>query len=211
MTTIGFIGSGHIGSQVARKAIENGYEVVLSNSRGAETLAALVEELGPKARAGSREDAAAAGDLVVVTIPFKAYLDVPVEPLAGKVVIDTNNYYFERDGHYPALDDGSQTSSGALQEHLPTSHVVKAFNGIQANDITGAALPAGDPARRAITIAGDDDAAKATVAALIDSFGFDTVDAGPLAESWRMQRDTPAYGAKANAEGMRENLAKATR
>jgi len=211
MTTIGFIGSGHIGSQVARKAIENGYDVVLSNSRGPETLTALVDELGPKARAGTRDEAAEAGDIVVVSVPFKAYADTPVEPLAGKLVIDTNNYYFERDGHYPALDDGSQTSSGALQEHLPSSRVVKAFNAIQANDITADAHPAGSPDRRALAIAGNDEAAKATVVALLDSFGFDSVDAGPLTESWRFQRDTPAYGARANVQEMRGKLAGATR
>ena len=211
MTTIGFIGSGHIGSQVARKAIENGYDVVLSNSRGPETLAALVEELGPKARAATAAEAAAAGDLVVVTIPFKAYAEVPVEPLAGKVVIDTNNYYFERDGRFPAVDDGTRTSSGMLQDHLPTSSVVKAFNAIHSADITADARPSGDPQRRGIPIAGDDAEAKATVAALIDAFGFDAVDGGTLADSWRFQRDMPAYGAKGSARQTREKLAEATR
>lgn len=211
MTTIGFIGSGKIGSQLARKAIESGYDVVLSNSRGPKTLADLVAELGPRARAATAMEAAAAADIAVVTIPFKAYLDVPVEPLAGKVVIDTNNYYFERDGHYPAIDDGSQTSSALLQEHLPSSKVVKAFNSIYSADITGDAHPAGDPARRGLPIAGDDAEAKATVAALLDQFGFDAVDAGSLADSWRFQRDMPAYGAAASAEGIREKLAAAVR
>jgi predicted dinucleotide-binding enzyme len=211
MTTLGFIGSGHIGSQVARKAVENGYDVVLSNSRGPETLADLVAELGPRARAATPAEAAQAADIAVVSIPFGRYTEVPVEPLAGKIVIDTNNYYFERDGHYADLDDGSQTSSGLLQEHLPTSRVVKVFNAIYAADITADALPAGDPGRRALPIAGDDAAAKSTVAALLDTFGFDAVDAGTLADSWRFQRDTPAYGVRATAAELREKLAKATR
>src|SRR5512140_1329231 len=97
MQTIGLIGAGHIGSQLARLAVANGYDVVLSNSRGPETLTDLVKELGPRARAGTAVDAARAGELVVVTIPLKAYRAVPVEPLAGKVVIDTNNYYPQRD------------------------------------------------------------------------------------------------------------------
>jgi predicted dinucleotide-binding enzyme len=134
-----------------------------------------------------------------------------VGPLAGKVVIDTNNYYFERDGHYAAIDDGSETSSGALQKHLPTSRVVKAFNAINAADITEDARPAGDPQRRGLAIAGDDADAKATVATLLDAYGFDAVDAGTLADSWRFQRDMPAYGAKATAAQMREKLAQATR
>src|SRR5262245_41760255 len=107
MTTIGLIGSGRIGGTVARLAIAAGYDVVLSNSRGPETLADLVTELGPYARAGRPADAAAAGDIVVVTVPQKAYREVPAEPLDGKVVIDTNNYYSERDGHVAELDDAS--------------------------------------------------------------------------------------------------------
>ena len=104
MTTLGIIGAGNIGSHVARKAIDNGYDVVISNSRGPETLAALVAELGPKARAATVADAAASGDVVMVTVPLRAYASVPVEPLAGKIVLDTNNYYPQRDGNIAALD-----------------------------------------------------------------------------------------------------------
>lgn len=211
MTTIGFIGSGKIGSQVARKAVENGYDVVLSNSRGPETLADLVTELGPHARAATAKEAAAAADIAVVTIPFKAFESVPVDELAGKVVIDTNNYYFERDGHYPELDNGEETSSGLLQKHLPTSKVVKAFNHIYSGHITEDSLPTGDTERRSLGISGDYPEANATVAALQDEFGFDTVDAGPLSESWRLQRDMPVYGVRTTADEMREGLAKATR
>src|SRR6266571_3895467 len=120
MTTVGFIGSGHIGSTVARLAVAAGYDVVLSNSRGPETLAGLVAELGPKARAATPAEAAAAGDLVVVTIPLKNYRGVPAEPLAGKVVIDTGNYYPARDGRIPELDNGSLTSTELVQQHLKT-------------------------------------------------------------------------------------------
>ena len=211
MTTIGFIGSGHIGSQIARKAVENGYEVVMSNSRGPETLSDLVAELGPRARAATALEAAQAADIAVVTVPFAAYRDVPVEPLAGKVVLDTNNYYFERDGHIAELDDKTATVSGLLQAHLPTSRVVKAFNHIRSEDITADAHPAGAADRRALAIAGDDDGAKATVAAFYDAFGFDAVDVGDLSESWRVERDQPAYGMRQNAAELRANLYKATR
>ncbi|CAN5139496.1 NAD(P)-binding domain-containing protein [soil metagenome] len=211
MTTIGFIGSGNIGSRVARKAVENGYDVVLSNSRGPETLAGLVAELGPRARAATAAEAAEAADITVVTIPFGRYTEVPVEPLAGKTVLDTNNYYFERDGRYPELDNGTTTSSALLQEHLPTSRVVKAFNHIGAAEIGTDGTPAGTPNRRALALAGDHEDAKSTVAALYDSFGFDAVDVGPLSESWRIQRDTPGYGIRQNADELRENLARATR
>jgi predicted dinucleotide-binding enzyme len=211
MTTIGLIGAGHIGSQVARLAVKSGYNVVISNSRGPETLSGLVAELGPNARAATPVEAAHAGDIVVVTVPLKNYRDVPVEPLAGKIVIDTNNYYPERDGHFTELDNESTTTSELLQAHLPASKVVKAFNHIYAAQLTTDGRPAGTRNRRALVIAGDDEAAKATVTRLLDQFGFDTVDAGPLREGWRIQRDTPGYGPRRTAEELRHDLASARR
>ncbi len=211
MTTIGIIGAGHIGSQLARKAAELGYDVVISNSRGPETLSGLVAELGPKARAGTAGEAAAGGDFAVVTVPLKAYRDIPVEPLAGKIVIDTNNYYWERDGHIAALDNEAATVSGLLQEHLPASMVVKGFNHIPSVDITTTGMPAGSGNRRALATASDYPAASGLVTKLYDEFGFDTVDIGPLSESWRVERDRPAYGVRQNAEELRTNLARAVR
>jgi predicted dinucleotide-binding enzyme len=211
MTTIGLIGAGHIGSQVARLAVAHGFHVVISNSRGPETLAALVAELGPNARAATPQDAAAAGDIVVVTVPLKNYRDVPVAPLAGKIVIDTNNYYPERDGRIPELDNESTTTSELLQAHLPASRVVKAFNHIYAADLTTHGQPAGSKNRRGLVIAGDDPGAKAEVADLLDRFGFDAVDAGPLKEGWRIQRDTPGYGPRRTADELRRDLAAARR
>jgi predicted dinucleotide-binding enzyme len=211
MATIGLIGAGKIGSQLARLAVKNGYDVVVSNSRGPETLAGFVKELGPRARAGTPADAAGAGDIVVVTIPLKNYRQVPVEPLAGKIVIDTNNYYPQRDGHIPELDKETTTSAELLQAHLPTSKVVKAFNHLYSAALTTDGQPAGTKNRRALVIAGDDGEAKATVARLIDQFGFDAVDAGPLKEGWRIQRDTPGYGPRRNADELRQDLAAAKR
>jgi predicted dinucleotide-binding enzyme len=211
MTTIGFIGAGHIGSQVARLSIKSGHQVVLSNSRGPDTLSDLVRELGPRARAATVLEAARAGDIVVVTIPLKNIGSVPVEPLIGKVVIDTNNYYPQRDGHIAELDDESTTTAELLQKHLPKSKVVKAFNHIYAQELTTHGQARGTPNRRALAIAGDDETAKATVARLIDQFGFDIVDAGPLKEGWRIQRDTPGYGPRRNAEELRRDLAAAQR
>jgi predicted dinucleotide-binding enzyme len=211
MATIGLIGAGHIGSQLARLAVKAGHDVVISNSRGPETLAALVKELGPKARAATVAEAARAGNIVVVTIPLKNIRSLPVEPLAGKIVIDTNNYYPQRDGHIPELDSESTTTAELLQAHLPKSKVVKAFNHIYAAALTTDGQPAGSKNRRALVIAGNDADAKATVARLIDQFGFDVVDAGPLAEGWRIQRDTPGYGPRRNAEELRGDLAAARR
>src|SRR6188508_518258 len=211
MKTLGLIGAGHIGSQVARLAVRSGYNVVISNSRGPETLSGLIAELGSSARAGTVMDAAQSGDIVVVSVPLKNYRTVPVEPLAGKIVIDTNNYYPQRDGHIPELDDESTTTAELLQAHLPTSKVVKAFHHIYAAELTTHGQPAGSPNRRALVIAGDDASAKATVTKLLDLFGFDTVDAGPLKEGWRIQRDTPGYGPRRTASELRSDLAAAKR
>jgi 8-hydroxy-5-deazaflavin:NADPH oxidoreductase len=211
MATIGLIGAGNIGGQIARLAVANGHDVVISNSRGPETLTALVAELGPHARAATVAEAAKAGDIVVVTIPLKQYRTVPVEPLAGKVVIDTNNYYPHRDGRFPELDNESTTTSELLQAHLPTSKVVKAFNHIYAAQLTTDGRPAGTKDRRALVIAGDDAGAKATVSRLLDEFGFDVVDAGPLKEGWRIQRDTPGYGPRRTADQLQTDLATAKR
>ncbi|MFF3443396.1 NADPH-dependent F420 reductase [Streptosporangium sp. NPDC002721] len=194
MTTVGFIGSGNIGGTVARLAVAAGYDVVLSNSRGPQTLKELVDELGPKASAGTSAEAAAAGDLVIVSIPLRAYLDVPVEPLAGKVVLDTNNYYPQRDGNLPELDAGSTTSSELLQRHLATSRVVKVFNNIYFEHLRALPRPSGAADRSALAIAGDDAAAKEETTSFLDRIGYDAVDAGALADGWRFQPDTPAYG-----------------
>jgi 8-hydroxy-5-deazaflavin:NADPH oxidoreductase len=193
MTTIGFIGSGNIGSQLARLAVEHGYDVVMSNSREPSTLSSLVESLGEHASAGTPTDAATKGDVVVVTTPLAAIPTIPVEPLVGKIVIDTNNYYPQRDGQIQALDDETTTTAELLQDHLPESHVVKAFNHIAAADLTTQGTPAGTAGRRALIVAGDDPDARKAVGELIDEFGFDAVDIGQLSEGWRIQRDTPGY------------------
>ncbi|MCQ1957104.1 NADPH-dependent F420 reductase [Arthrobacter sp. zg-Y826] len=211
MRTIGFIGSGNIGSQLARLAVKQGYDVVLSNSRDPETLQVLIMELGEHARAATPAEAAKASDLVVVSIPLKNYADVPVEELRGKTVIDTMNYYPQRDGNIAELDDESITTSELLQNHLPDSHVVKAFNNIIADHLTSQAAPAGTRNRRALPIAGNDAASKELVTSLINEFGFDVVNAGPLAEGWRWQRDTPAYVKALDTKGLEQALADAVR
>jgi predicted dinucleotide-binding enzyme len=206
---IGLIGAGSIGSTLARLAVDHGHDVVLSNSRGPQTLTDLVSELGDHATAGTAAEAAAAGDVVVVTIPLKNYRQVPAGELAGKVVIDTNNYYPQRDGQIAELDEGVTTSAELLAAHLPQSRVVKAFNAIYYVDLASQGEPGGTPGRRALAIAGDDADAKKLVTDLIEEFGFDVVDAGPLAEGRRFEPGAPAYGAVLDADGMRIALAQA--
>ncbi|MGZ8804937.1 MAG: NADPH-dependent F420 reductase [Microbacterium sp.] len=211
MTRIGIIGAGHIGSTLARGLVDRGYDVVISNSRGPQSLAPLVAELGDTATAGTATDAATLGDVVIVTVPLKAYQDVPVAPLAGKIVLDTNNYYWERDGRFAELDEKRATTSGLLQEHLPTSKIAKAFNHIMSGDILQDGRPAGDPDRRALATAGDSTDAVAFVTALYDEFGFDTVNVGPLSESWRVERDQPAYVVRQTRDELAANVSLATR
>ena len=205
MTTIGFIGSGNIGGTVARLAIAGGYDVVVSNSRGPETLVELVQQLGDHARAGTSEEAAAEADLVVVSVPLEAVRELPAEPLAGKVVMDTVNYYPQRDGHIAELDDESSTTSELVARHLTGALVVKGFNNIAAPALGALARPPGSPDRTALPIAGDDEEAKQVVAGFLDDIGYDAVDAGPLAEGWRFQRDTAAYARPYFGPGGRED------
>ncbi len=193
MTTIGIIGSGMIGGTVARLSVAAGHQVVLSNSRGPETLAELVAELGPLATAATAEQAAEVGDLVVVSVPVKAFGDIPAKPLAGQPVLDTGNYYPQRDGNIAELQTGALTSSALLQRYLPDSHVVKVFNNIFFKHLGSLARPSGADDRTALPIAGDDAAAKAATTVFLNSIGYDAVDGGSLADSWRQEPGTPVY------------------
>jgi len=197
---IGFIGSGNIGRTVASCFLRAGHSVVMSNSRGPETLSDLVKELGPKAKAATAEQAAHEGDLIVVTVPLYALPKLSTSGTDGKVIIDTMNYYPFRDGHIASLDDGTATTSELTAEHFPNARVVKAFNSIIASEIQTTAKPQGDPQRRTLPIAGNDAEAKKTVIDLIESIGFDVYDAGALHEGYRFQNGTPAYCARANRD-----------
>ncbi|MEZ3160436.1 NAD(P)-binding domain-containing protein [Microbacterium sp. BWT-B31] len=211
MTTIGIIGAGHIGGQLARAFTSIGYDVAIANSRGPETLADLVAEIGSGVRAVTAEEAASLADIAVVTVPLKALKDIPVEPLAGKIVLDTNNYYFERDGHIDALDRGEATTSGLLQQHLPTSKVAKAFNNILSAQITTDGTPEGTPDRRALGTASDYPEAIEVVTDIYNRLGYDTVVVGGLDQSWRLERDRPGYGTRQTADEMRANVERANR
>jgi 8-hydroxy-5-deazaflavin:NADPH oxidoreductase len=211
MTTIGIIGSGHVGSNLAKAAIAHGYDVVLSNSQGPDSLTSLVAELGPGARAATPAEAAAACDFAIVAIPITTVSQVPVEPLAGKVVIATINYFPQRDGHIAEIDDGTTTAPGILQAHLPTSKVVRAFSMVDAADMSGDGHPKGDPKRRALALAGDDAAAKGSVAQLYEEFGFDALDLGGLDESWRVDPGQAAFVTRQTLAELKANVAKAKR
>ncbi|MBY8881076.1 NADPH-dependent F420 reductase [Actinacidiphila acidipaludis] len=196
---IGIIGAGRIGSSLARHFAGIGHEVVLANSRGPETLQALVTGIGGPVRAGTVEEAAAFGQVVVVSVPYGRHRELPAETLRGKVVIDTCNYYPERDGHDAELDGDSTTSSEKIQA-FTGADVVKAFNAIYWEYLRDRGRPRGDPGRLAIPVSGADEEAKAVVAGLIRDIGFDPVDAGRLGEGGRKhQPGTTVYGAELSA------------
>ncbi|PCF95346.1 NADPH-dependent F420 reductase [Vreelandella nigrificans] len=206
---IGIIGAGLIGQAFARLAIAAGYDVMISNSRGPQTLSGIPAKIG--VQIGTVHEAIGFGDIILIAIPFHQYATLPIEPLRDKIVLDANNYYPDRDGAIPNLDERRATTSELLEQHLTDSRLVKAFNAILATDLEkgGQTLPSG--IRRALPIAGDDDAAKEIVASLVREFGFDVVDAGPLAEGWRFERAKPAYCLPYDQEGLRQALDEAQR
>ncbi len=213
MTTIGIIGAGEVGTAIAKASIAHGFSVVLANSRGPETLTGLISELGPSAQAAMAEQAARAGDFVIIAVPLKLANDMPTKALAGKIVIDTNNYMIWRDGHFPMIDAGEKTVYELRQEQLPTSKVVQGFTHIQAPRLASAARPKGAPDRIAVPISSDYPEAVDLVAGLLDAFGFDTVDNSPLSKAWRSAPGQPAWVAL-NEQTKPElivNLAKARR
>ncbi|SER60884.1 hypothetical protein SAMN04487983_101935 [Streptomyces sp. yr375] len=209
---IGIIGAGNIGGNLTRRLTALGHDVSVANSRGPQTLAELAEETG--ATPVTVEEAARDAEIVVVTIPVKAVPSLPSGVLDGAAdgvtVIDTNNYYpQQRDGRIAEIEDEGVTESRWTERRIGHP-VIKAFNGTYAQDILDRPLPAGDPARLALPVAGDDAAAKAKVRALIDDLGFDTVDAGGIDESWRQQPDTPVYGLQAGVDDVTKALAAAS-
>lgn len=192
-TTLALIGSGMSGGFIARLAVAAGLTVLVSNSLAPESLSALVDGLGPTAHAATVRDAAAMADFVVATTPMNEYRALPAAELAGKIVIDTMNYSPVRGNRIAELDSNELTSSELVQRHLAGSTVVKAFNTIAFHHILELARPADAGDRSGLPIAGDDVEAKYGVMLLLDTLGFDAVDLGPLAESWRSEPGTPVY------------------
>lgn len=188
---IGIIGAGFVGRAVGKLSVQAGHRVMLSNSRGPETLFSARSATG--CDLGTVDEAIAFGEMVVLAIPLSAYRSLPSGPLAQKIVVDANNYYVERDGHIPELDQNQSTTSELIAAHLPGARIVKAFNAITMRDLEADGKRAGSSGRRALPLCGDDAAAKVVVAQLYDDLGFDSVDLGRLAEGWRFERGRPAY------------------
>ncbi|MGW0432276.1 NADPH-dependent F420 reductase [Micromonospora sp. NPDC003197] len=205
---IGIIGAGHVGGTLARLLAKHGHEILIANSRGPQTLVDLVDDLvGAGGWAVTAEEAAYGGDLVIVSVPFGRYAELPVAGTAGKIVIDTSNYYPERDGHFPELDQDRTTSSELVQAHLRDARVVKTFNTMYWDHLRDFGRQSSAQFRYALPVSGDDDRTKRTVFDLIEQIGFDPVDAGTLASGGRRQQPgTPAYGADLTAAQLRDRM-----
>lgn len=192
-TTIGIIGTGMVGAGIARRAVDAGLRVVLANSRGPQSLTGLVTELGPRARAALPAEAARAGDVIVAAVPLTARERLPRAELTGRTVIDPMNYAVYPGAGEPELDRDELTSSQLVQRTLPGARVVKAFHNIGPRQLLELHRPAGAADRTALPLSGDDPAAKKEVTELLNVLGFDAVDLGSLAESWRSEPNTPLY------------------
>ncbi|MBD8702856.1 NAD(P)-binding domain-containing protein [Frigoribacterium sp. CFBP 13712] len=227
MKRIGIIGSGAIGSGIARLAVAAGYEVLIANSRGPESLRGLIDELGTQAQAGDSREAIEFGEVPVLAVPLGAYEVLPGEAFSGRTVLSTGNYYPHRDGRIARLDSLEVNTAELERELLPGAVVTKAFNNILFHHIP--ALARSTP-RTALAVYGDEDHAKKRVSAIVDDLGFEPVDGGTLAESWRAEPESGAYtpiyaadldgfiadylsdpGAPVTADRLRELLAASTR
>lgn len=209
MKKISIIGAGFIGQACAKLFIESGYQVMLSNSRGKNTLFSVASSIG--CQIGSQQEAIEFSDIIVTAIPFANYKQLPTDLLNNKIIIDTMNYYPDRDGHFELLDNHQITTSELVAQHLNQSKVVKAFNAILAKDIVKDAKPNDKVNRRALPVAGNDMPSKQVVCQLLDQIGYDYIDVGNLSESWRFERAKPAYCISLNREQLKEALAKATK
>lgn len=191
--TIGIIGSGMIGGQVARLSIAAGLNVIICNSRGPETLSELVSELGPNTRAATMAEVVATTDLIVLAVPFANYAKLPADLLAGKILVDTMNYYPERDGVMSEVQTDKISTSELVQSHLSQSHVVRALSNMDFVRLRSRTRATDAVDRSALPVAGDQAEAKAAVIDFLDKIGYDAVDMGPLSESWRSEPTMPIY------------------
>ena len=204
---LGILGAGREGTAVARLALKAGYSVLIANSRGPESLALMVEILVPGAVAASAKEVAARSDIVHLALPLSHYRGIPSDLLAGKIVIDAMNYWAAGEGVLAEFEASPPRSSEKIQAFLSASRLVKTLNHISYHELEEDALPVGTAGRRALAIAGDDAEAKKIVGKLVSDLGFDSLDAGPLSEGWRMGPGSPVFEGRFTLGELRRALA----
>ncbi|VEU24065.1 DEKNAAC105121 [Brettanomyces naardenensis] len=209
MSKVATVGAGHIGEAVARVSVHSGHQVLISNSRSADTLKHLAKDIG--AKAGTTAEAVKFGDIVLLAIPLYRVKDLDASLFKGKIVIDANNYYPSRDGHIPVLDAKKTTSTGYVEDLLPGARLVKTFNSIFAGDIAVGKQKLANGHKRALPIAGDDKEAKKAVTELLESIGYDVYDYGGISDSWRQEPNTPTYTVASDLEELKKLIGEAKR
>jgi predicted dinucleotide-binding enzyme len=205
---IGILGAGRLGLALATRLVLAGHEVMVSNSRGRDAVAEIANAAG--CLPDSAEEAAVHGDVAVISVPLRNFEHLLAWALAGRIVIDTCNYYPNRDGPRGDLERGEETTSGLLQKALPGARIVKAFNSVLAPHLAEGGRPTASGQRHALPIASDDRAAAEIVAALVSDAGFEPVFTGSIAESWRFERARPGYCRVLDASALRQALEQTT-
>ncbi len=203
---IAILGAGKLGVTLAQLALKAGYEVYIAGSGEPAKIALSVKVLAPGAEATDARTAIAASDVVILALPLGKYRDIPADLLKDKLVIDSMNYWWEVDGEDDSLRNPASSTSELVQDHLSAARVVKALSHMGYHHLRDEAKPAGTPGRKAIAIAGNDEADTRRVAELIDRIGFDPLPIGALSTGRQLEPGFPAFGANVGHESLRQMI-----